>query len=377
MNPQEAFCPNHACPARGQSGQGNIGVHSQSDERFICHECGKTFSATLGTLFYRLRTPPATVLLVIALLANGCPLAAIVQAFGFDERTVKNWWLRAGVHCEHVHAQLVGQSQLDLQHVQADELKVNSQGGVVWMATALMVSTRLWLGGAISARRDGTLIATLVAQIHSSALCRPLLLAVDGLASYVSAFRRAFRSPLPRQGRAGRSRLRPWDELAIVQVVKSRAATAGGITRRIVQGAPLLVMTLLQASQGGGGINTAYIERLNATFRQRLCWLGRRTRHRAQQVQTLHAGMFILGCVYNFCDYHASLRVRLWISATRGRWLHRTPAIAAGLTDHCWSLHELFTYKLPPPRWSPPPQRGRRSKQLQRTIDRWCPDLHV
>ena len=49
-------------------------------------------------------------------------------------------------------------------------------------------------------------------------------------------------------------------------------------------------------------INTAYIERLNATFRQRLAWLTRRTRNLAQQTETLLAGMFVLGCFYNFCD---------------------------------------------------------------------------
>jgi transposase-like protein len=69
MNPQDIFCPNIACRARGQIGKGNIGVHSQKDERYICDECQQTFTTTKGTIFYRLRTEPKTVLLVIALLA--------------------------------------------------------------------------------------------------------------------------------------------------------------------------------------------------------------------------------------------------------------------------------------------------------------------
>ena len=87
MDPTTVFCPNLACPARGQIGQGNIGIHSRKDQRFICTQCRKTFAATKGTAFYRLRTPAETVALVLTLLAHGCPLQAIVVAFGFDERT--------------------------------------------------------------------------------------------------------------------------------------------------------------------------------------------------------------------------------------------------------------------------------------------------
>src|SRR5262245_2988499 len=73
MDPTTVFCPNRHCPARGQTGRGNIGIHSQKEQRFICHECHKTFSATTGTVFYRLRTAAETVSLVVTLLAHGCP----------------------------------------------------------------------------------------------------------------------------------------------------------------------------------------------------------------------------------------------------------------------------------------------------------------
>ena len=56
MNPQEVFCPNLACPARGQKAKGNIGVQSQQEKRYICHECGKTFCVRKGSIFYRLHT---------------------------------------------------------------------------------------------------------------------------------------------------------------------------------------------------------------------------------------------------------------------------------------------------------------------------------
>jgi len=371
MNSQDVFCPNLDCWARGQTGKGNIGVHSQVEKRYICQECQQTFTATKGTIFYRLRTETHTVMLVITLLAYGCPLPAIVKAFGFHERTVKAWWRRAGEHCRLVHEHAISGRQLDLQQVQSDEIKVKTQGSTFWMALAMMVPTRLWLGGAISPKRDLNLIQALADQIRQVALCRELLLAVDGLASYVKAFSRAFRTPLD-DGSLGRPRLMAWPNIAIVQVVKHRLAGHLTIERRIVQGCEKMIARLLGLTQGGGVINTAYIERLNATFRQRLCWLARRTRHLAQQGATLMAGMFIVGCFYNFCDPHHSLRLKLSVGQYGHRWVQRTPAMAAGLAGHRWSVEDLFLFKVPPPRWEPPKTRGRPANAFLEVIQQWC-----
>ena len=78
MDPTTVFCPNEHCHARGQAGQGNIGIHARKEQRFICHECHKTFSATKGTVFYRLRTAAETVVIIVTLLAHCCPVQAIV-----------------------------------------------------------------------------------------------------------------------------------------------------------------------------------------------------------------------------------------------------------------------------------------------------------
>jgi hypothetical protein len=73
MDPSTVVCPNLVCPTRGQSGQGNIGIHSRKERRFLCTVCRKTFSVTKGTALYCLRTSAETVSLVITLLAHGCP----------------------------------------------------------------------------------------------------------------------------------------------------------------------------------------------------------------------------------------------------------------------------------------------------------------
>ena len=373
MNPQELFCPNRDCPARGQVGKENIHVHSQKDQRCICEVCGQTFTTTTGTIFYRLRSDPQLVMWVIVLLAYGCPIQAIVKAFGLDERTVRDWQARAGKHCQQVHEQLVENSQHDLQQVQADEIKVKTQKGTVWMALAIWVPTRLWMGGVISAKRDLALIQALADKVRKMALCRPLLLAVDGLASYVSAFRKAFRSKFPRQaGELGRCKMVYWPDIAIVQVVKQRAAGVLNVERRIVQGAKEMVERLIEKTQGQGVINTAFIERLKATLRQRINSLTRRTRTLAQGSETLAAGMYLVGCFYNFCDFHHSLRLKLSVGSFGYRWVQRTPAIAAGLADHQWTPAELFAFKVPPLRLQPPKQRGRPSSVMRQLAQRWA-----
>ena len=141
MAPTTTCCPNQPCPARGQRGQGNIGIHSRKDKRFICHECHKTFSARTGTVFYRLRTSAETVVIVVTLLAHGCPVQAIVAAFGFDERTVAGWWARAGRQGPAVHESL-GEQPGDLGQVQADELCVKKQGGLVWRAVCIVTTVK-------------------------------------------------------------------------------------------------------------------------------------------------------------------------------------------------------------------------------------------
>jgi len=240
------------------------------------------------------------------------------------------------------------------------------------VAMAMMVSTRLWLGGAVSAYRDTALLQKMAQQVRAIALCRPLLIAVDGLNLYPNVFRDAFRTGIPRlAGQIGRMTLVEWPNIAIVQVVKSKQSGTWSIRRLIVQGTKAMIEQLLQTTQGGGIINTAYIERLNATFRQRLACLFRRTRHLARQSTTLQHSMFVLGCVYNFCDFHQSLRLRLSVGRHGFHWVQRTPALAAGLTDHRWTLQELFLHKTPPRPRLKKQGRGPMSNRLKKRLQRY------
>jgi hypothetical protein len=119
---------------------------------------------------YRLRTAAETVSLVVTLLAHGGPVQAIVAAFGFDERTGADWWARSGRQGQAVHEYVVERPR-DLGQVQADELRIKQQGDIVWMALAMMVKPRLWLGGEVSAQRALTLIRRLIERVRRCVRC--------------------------------------------------------------------------------------------------------------------------------------------------------------------------------------------------------------
>src|SRR5436305_4276142 len=120
MDPSQQFCPNETCRARGQIGEGNIRIHSYHPQRYRCWTCKKTCSVRRGTMMEGLRTDEETVTRVVTLLSYGCPIQAIVHAYGLDEGTVADWQIRAGEQCQRVHHALVEQGQVKSHHIQAD-----------------------------------------------------------------------------------------------------------------------------------------------------------------------------------------------------------------------------------------------------------------
>lgn len=348
MDPQKVCCQNPKCSAQGRMGQGDIKIHSHKDQRYRCTMCGKTFTTTKGTPFYRLHKDQTLLVIVATLLAHGCPRQAIVAAYDLDERTVADWQNRAGRQCQAVQQQLVQNTVQNLDHVQADEICVKGVGQQFWMAMAMVAPTRLWLGGVVSRRRDTRLIKRLVGVIRGCWNgCSRILVCVDGLSSYLTQLQNAFRFPV-RNGKRGRPRLvvSPW--LWIGRVIKERSGRCVvGVHREAVRGSEEQIRTQIEQTQTGSDINTAYIERLNGTFRNHLTVLTRRGRSTARKQKTLRTAMNLVGCAYNFCWCHDSLRQK----PAKGESKHqeRTPAMAAGITDHCWTMSELLWFRTSKP----------------------------
>ena len=321
-------------------------------------------------MYEGLRSPQWQITTVIALLSYGCPVQAIVQAFGLDERTVARWMERAGKHCEQVHSELIVQQELDLQHVQADEIYVKGYKQVAWMAMAIMVPTRLWLGGVVSPRRDHKLTDHLLRLVRTCCLpLAALLVCCDGFAAYPGSIYRAFREKVPNPYGMGRTRLEAWPQILIGIVNKHRQEKrVVKVTREMLQGLLEQAVAVLQATGGGKTLNTAFIERLNATMRERLATLTRRCRHASHRPQMVQAGMWLVGTVYNWCLPHRELsRRQAKRQGKRGEILI-TPAMASGLTDHIWSLSELLWYRRTPAAL-PSAKRGRGRPRKQTPSD--------
>lgn len=177
--------------------------------------------------------------------------------------------------------------------------------------------SRLWLWGAISWARDAALVEPVIEHVRAAAQPhQPILFAVDGFKAYVTCILKVFLDPL-HTGKPGRPRL---------------VLRQASITRRLAHGSLVRAEAIMQTTQVElGSINTAYIERLNARLCTWMPGLVRRNRTPSGARERLEAALFWTGYVYNFGHVHATLA--------------GTPAMAAGLTDHSWSIEELIRYR--------------------------------
>ena len=236
MDPHTQWCHNRRCRAYGRTGEGHIVIHSRKERRYQSKRCRRTFSARRDTALYRMHKPEWLVLAVATLLAYGCPVQAIVAAFDLDERTVARWQREAGLQCKRLHEHLVEAGRVQLLQVQADEIRVKAVGGIYWLASALEVRSRLWLGSVINQYRNRFLIQSLLIRVRSCGPVEGILLVTDGLSSYASQALHVFREPLS-TGKVGRPRLVLARGVMIAQVIKRHERRrVVEVLRRIVVG---------------------------------------------------------------------------------------------------------------------------------------------
>jgi IS1 family transposase len=241
------------------------------------------------------------------------------------------------------------------EHLQPDD---PPDMGDLWIWKAIALPRRLRVVRHLSPERSQDEATSFLARFKARTDGRAPLFTSDKLPAYVSALIANYSTPEPPPahrgpGRPGKEPRRVLDpQLCYGPVDKRRQ---GGrvveVRRRILFGSPDTLAHILETEGGGSQINTAYVERDNLTSRQSHGRLVRKTLSHSKKAYFLQRQIDLEDAVFNFVRPHRALSVELPEAIDPGRkWQQRTPAMAAGLTDHIWSLEEFLSYRPPPPR---------------------------
>jgi IS1 family transposase len=381
VNTSGHFCPEQDCAYHGWLGRGNIRSNGhpggQPWRQLQCVSCEGYFYETDGTIFHGKRSSPDLIVHVIACLAEGLGIRGTARVFEIDANTVLNWLMEAAEQLKAFSAYFL--NELHLNQIQLDELYAVlsavrdgdiSEAEAVeqlsqsprWVWTAIDPESKLLLSTQVGPRTLAMAQAVLhqIAQLLAPG-CVPLFLS-DGNPNYLPAIVSHFGhwvQPPRRQtfGPAPKPRWMPWPELLYAQVVKKmRRRRIVEVKHLVVLGTQVAVEQVLRTC--GWLINTSFVERLNLSLRQRVAAIRRRSSTSCKGEAGLAHQLALFHVYYNFVLPHASLRQALAEpipthgSGSAKVWRPRTPAMAAGLTDHIWSLKEVLFYRVPP--WPQP-----------------------
>lgn len=321
-----------------------------------CQACGTKISARRDTALYRLTTPAAQISQVLTALAEGLDQRAASRVFGHGTHTLGRWLSRSGEHAERLHARHF--HGLHLPHLQLDELRtrLRDQAHVLWLWLAVDPLTKV-----IPARHLGqrnqlaahALVHTLVQTLASGWL--PAFTR-DGLHLYFYAVTAHVGQWVGGVGR----RARDWQVAPGVLYGQVKKVYRRRRQTRVVPHLRCGTWRAFRATLRGlgltGQVTTAFVERVNLTLRRGVAGLARRTWATAQSTPQLLAHLEWWRAYYHFARPHGGLRVPLAELIDRGgrrrppRARRRTPAMALGVTDHPWTVLEVLTYPLSPPR---------------------------
>jgi IS1 family transposase len=375
------FCPHNGCDYRGWLGRGNLRANGHPSggpwRQFHCTACDGFFPEHHGTIFHGKQAEVDLIVRVLACLAEGLGIRATARVFEVAPNTVLQWLTEAAEQLRAFSAYFL--CDLHLEQLQLDELyavlrdlkagKISDDEAIKrlerspsWVWTAMDPTSKLLVVVDVGGRTLA--MAQRVVHQVTQMLAPdgvPLFL-TDGFKDYATALlthfgywmhpeRRQATGPMPKP------RWMPLPALRYAQVVKSyRRRRLVGVTHRVVFGTRLAIEQVLAAC--GWTINTAFVERLNLDIRQRVAAIGRRVNTLCQGEAGLRDQLVLCQVYHNFVLPHASLRqaldepIRTPRMGSAKLWRPCTPAMAAGLTDHGWTLKEVLLYRVPP--WPQP-----------------------
>ncbi len=380
IDTSQHFCPHLGCDYRGWLGLNNLRANGHPSggpwRQFHCISCQGYFLETHGTLFHGTQAAVEPIVRVLACLAEGLGIRATARVFEVAPNSVLSWLVEAAEHLRAFSRYFlcdVHMEQLQLDELYAvlrdlkagemsnDEAIARLERSPYWVWTAMDPTSKLLVVVDVGTRTLA-MAQRVVHHLRQVLVpsCVPLFL-TDGFKEYTMAIlthfghwiqpeRRQDKGPMPKP------RWMPLPALRYAQVVKSyRRRRIVGVKHRVVFGTKLTIEQVLAAC--GWTINTAFIERLHLDIRQRVAAVGRRVNTLCRGEEGLLDQMVLFQTYHNFVLPHASLCQPLPVAeATNGGsakvWRPCTLAMAAGLTDHVWSLTVVLFYRVPP--WPQP-----------------------
>jgi len=375
------FCPHDGCRYRGWLELNNLRANGHPNgapwRQFQCLSCLGYFPEHHGTILHGKQAAVDLIVHVLACLAEGLGIRGTARVFEVDPNTVLHWLVEAADQLQAFSRYFL--CDLHVRQIQLDELYAvlsAVKGGELsedeairrlsrlpqWVWTAMDPETKLLLVIEVGTRTLAMAQRVLhqVAQCLAPA-CLPLFL-TDGYKEYATALLTHFGQWVqpPRRQTTGpppKPRWMPLPGVLYAQVIKTtRRRRLVRVTHRVVFGTLEAVEQALAAC--GWHINTAFIERLNLSIRQHVAAIGRRVSTLCKGEDGLHQQLGLYHVYYNFCLPHTSMRQPLPQpvptngTGTVKRWQPQTPAMAAGLTDHVWTLREVLLFRVPP--WPQP-----------------------
>jgi transposase-like protein/IS1 family transposase len=308
----------HSCRTQCQK----HGKDRKGNQRYKCQQCSKTFleprEKPLDMMYLTLEKAE----LVLSMLLEGNSVSSVERISGIHHTTILKLLVLAGEKCERVMADKI--RNVEVRDVECDELwsyigkkqkRVRPEDdqnlGDCYVFVAIERHSKLVLNIAMG-KRDQSTTDVFVEGIRHATTSSKFQITTDGFAPYRSAVTTTLHDRL----------------IGFAQLIKVYRATQEGEARYSPAEVASVETVLVMGQPDPERICTSIVERQNLSVRMGTRRFTRLTNAFSKKWENHWAAVVCWFAFYNFCRRHQTLRM--------------TPAMAAGITDHIWTVRELL-----------------------------------
>ncbi|MGI8548599.1 MAG: IS1 family transposase [Gemmatimonadaceae bacterium] len=264
---------------------------------------------------------------VIRALVEGSSIRAVARMTGTDKDTVTRLLVEVGEFCSIYQDHTL--RNLSCKRVEADEIwsfcgakqknATKAGQGDLWTYTAICADTKLALSWLVGPRSSASTRAFMLDV--ASRLGNRVQLTTDGLSWYLHAVENAF----------------GWNGVDFAQLVKTYGMDPEkGPGRRY---SPMVCTGADKVAVMGNpditAVSTSYVERQNLTMRMQMRRFTRLTNGFSKKAENHAHAVSLHFMFYNYCRPHTTL-------TKSAKGTKTTPAMAAGLTNHVWTVEHIL-----------------------------------